>query len=289
MEELILRCPAKINLFLEIRQKREDGFHEIESVMQALSLSDSLKIEKSDRPGVSLFCDDPSVPSDERNTAFRAASLFFERTGLPGGVSLFLDKKIPHEAGLGGGSSDAAAVLRGLNLLFDSRLSPEKLKEMAGEIGSDVPFFIEGGTQFAAGRGEILSPCPPLPDCTVLIVKDREGMSTPEAYRLTDERKNETVRSCRPFLDAMSTSDLGKIAGEIYNGFEQVVFPIRPLCAERKAFLLSHGALTAWMSGSGTAMCGIFREKEQAEKAAALLTGSGSSCFICHPVRSDLR
>ncbi len=284
MKTLTIPAYAKINLFLEIREKREDGYHAIESVMQSVSLSDTLTLTLSEEKGIRLLCEDAAIPSDEKNTAVMAAMRFFERFPSKYGLDITLKKAIPHQAGLGGGSADAAAVLRGLDALLHTDLTADELIDLAAKVGSDVPFCLFGGTSIAKGRGEILSDAPALAPCTVLIAKDTQGMSTPEAYRLADDRPKETLRSLEPFCDALKEGSLSAVCGKLYNGFESVVFPLRKSAAELKSFFLSNGADGALMSGSGTSVFALYAREKEADKAASLLEKQGISCFKCRPI-----
>ena len=183
MKRLTVPAPAKLNLSLDIVGVREDGYHLLRMIMQTIDLCDQIVLERADE--ISLTCNLPELPCDERNLAVRAAHAFFERTGLPGGVRMTLDKNIPHGAGMGGGSADAAAVLKGLNELCGTDLSQQELCEIGLRLGADVPFCIVGGTQLAEGVGERLTPLPPLPDCFLLVAKPEQGVSTPEATTRT--------------------------------------------------------------------------------------------------------
>ena len=176
---------AKVNLTLAVGEKRPDGYHEVVSVMQRVSLHDTLTAERT-ASGISLTCSDPALPAGEENLAHRAATLFFRETGITGGAALALEKSVPSQAGLGGGSSDAASVLLALRRLYAPAVSDTALEAMAAALGSDVPFFIRGGTQLATGRGEVLSPLPPLTEGWFVIVKPPESFSTAAMYRRLD-------------------------------------------------------------------------------------------------------
>ena len=208
---------AKVNLTLAVGEKRPDGYHEVVSVMQRVSLCDTLTAEQT-REGITLTCSDPALPSGEENLAHRAASLFFRETGIAGGAALTLEKRIPSQAGLGGGSSDAASALLALRKLYASALPDTELETMAAALGSDVPFFIRGGTQLATGRGEVLSPLPPLTDGWFVIVKPTESFSTPAMYRRLDN----LPPACTPPLPPLQ-GGLPALAAGLFNRFEAAI------------------------------------------------------------------
>ncbi len=251
-----LRAPAKVNLSLAILGKRPDGFHEIESLMAPLTLADTLEIEPlAAGSGIRFSCSDATLPADEGNLAVRAARRFFEATGIPPAVAIRLEKAIPHGAGLGGGSSDAASVLAGLNRLFGAPLSAEAVQTLAAEIGSDVPFFLAGGAAFCRGRGERVEPtrlARPLP---LLLVKPDFGVSTPWAYsRWKDSRE----------LPGISYAAQEFPWGRLVNSLERPVFEKYPFLALLKRWLLA-----------------------QPESAGALMSGSGSTCFAVLKEQAD--
>jgi 4-diphosphocytidyl-2-C-methyl-D-erythritol kinase len=243
-----LYAPAKINLSLQIKARREDGFHEIETLMAPISLADRLTIEQTDRKeSIDFSCDDASLPAGEDNLVVRAAKLFQKNTQTSGGLKILLEKKIPHGAGLGGGSSDAATTLLGLNELLATRLAEKDLMELAAQLGSDVPFFIVQSAAICRGRGEIVSPVKMPSALRLLLVKPDFGVPTPSAYaRWKDSRELQGVDyASQEFFGVRFTNDL-----------ERPVF--------EKFILLAY--LKTWL-------------REQAEVGAALLSGSGSTVF----------
>ena len=243
-----LYAPAKINLSLEIKGRREDGFHEIETLMVPLSLADRLMIERAnEKEGIDFSCDDAALPPGEDNLVVRAARLFQERTKISGGLKISLEKKIPHGAGLGGGSSDAATTLLGLNELFETRLAEKDLMELAAQLGSDVPFFVAQAAAICRGRGEIVNPVKLPVALRLLLMKPDFGVPTPSAYaRWKDSRELPGVDYApQEFSGVRFTNDL-----------ERPVF--------EKFILLAH--LKTWL-------------REQSEVGAALLSGSGSTVF----------
>lgn len=272
---------AKINLDLYIAGVRPDGFHELSSVMATVSLADTLTmtVSKSDRTTVSLACD-AGLPTDDRNLAYRAARLFLERSGTVAALSLTLEKHIPASAGLAGGSSDAAAVLRLCHRAFPGALSSAELFHLAAEIGSDVAFCLRGGIARCTGRGECLSPLilPENKPLYAVLVKGSEAVSTPEAFRRADTLYDGFLgniplpkHDADAFDAALEGGALQTMARLSFNMFEDAVFPI---CPEAKAWrdrLVASNALFARMSGSGPTVYGIFDNKNAAEEAKRTL------------------
>lgn len=268
---------AKVNLTLAVGEKRLDGYHEVVSVMQRVSLCDTLTAEQT-REGITLTCSDPALPSGEENLAHRAASLFFRETGIAGGAALTLEKRIPSQAGLGGGSSDAASALLALRKLYAPALPDTELETMAAALGSDVPFFIRGGTQLATGRGEVLSPLPPLTDGWFVIVKPTESFSTPAMYRRLDE----LPPACTPPLPPLQ-GGLPALAAGLFNRFEAAI-PAGSAVWDIKAQLAAYGALASLLSGSGSAVFGLFDTETAARAAIEALRPAWPEIFLARPV-----
>lgn len=268
---------AKVNLTLAVGEKRLDGYHEVVSVMQRVSLCDTLTAEQT-REGITLTCSDPALPSGEENLAHRAASLFFRETGIVGGAALTLEKRIPSQAGLGGGSSDAASALLALRKLYAPALSDTELETMAAALGSDVPFFIHGGTQLATGRGEVLSPLPPLTDGWFVIVKPTESFSTPAMYRRLDN----LPPACTPPLPPLQ-GGLPALAAGLFNRFEAAI-PAGSAVWDIKARLAAYGALASLLSGSGSAVFGLFDTETAARAAVEALRPAWPEMFLARPV-----
>ena len=268
---------AKVNLTLAVGEKRPDGYHEVVSVMQRVSLHDTLTAEQT-REGITLTCSDPALPSGEENLAHRAASLFFRETGIAGGAALTLEKRIPPQAGLGGGSSDAASALLALRKLYAPALPDTELETMAAALGSDVPFFIRGGTQLATGRGEVLSPLPPLTDGWFVIVKPTESFSTPAMYRRLDE----LPPACTPPLPPLQ-GGLPALAAGLFNRFEAAI-PAGSAVWDIKARLAAYGALASLLSGSGSAVFGLFDTETAARAAVEALRPAWPEIFLARPV-----
>lgn len=268
---------AKVNLTLAVGEKRPDGYHEVVSVMQRVSLHDTLTAEQT-REGITLTCSDPALPSGEENLAHRAASLFFRETGIAGGAALTLEKRIPSQAGLGGGSSDAASALLALRKLYAPALPDTELETMAAALGSDVPFFIRGGTQLATGRGEVLSPLPPLTEGWFVIVKPTESFSTPAMYRRLDE----LPPACTPPLPPLQ-GGLPALAAGLFNRFEAAI-PAGSAVWDIKARLAAYGALASLLSGSGSAVFGLFDTETAARAAVEALRPAWPEIFLARPV-----
>ena len=267
---------AKINLFLDVVGKAPDGYHEIVSVMHSVSLCDevSLSVERASYSCITLSVRGEDVPNDERNLAYIAAEAFLEKTGIAATVDITLEKQIPTKAGLGGGSSDAAAVLRALNLALGSPLTTAELCELGAEIGADVPFCIVGGTRLCRGRGEKMSAYP-MDDLTLVIVPPlSEGVETPRAYRMLDEAFDDFKNESSALHEALFDFFVEDPVDGMYNVFESVVLPNAPAVDEARTALLGAGAAGAMMTGSGSAVFGIFQSKEEAESAAKELPGA---------------
>ena len=257
-----LWAPAKINLSLQIKGGRADGFHEIETLMAPISLADRLTIEKSQRAGVIDFsCDDNSLPVGEDNLVVRAAKLFRERTGNRSGIAITLEKKIPHGAGLGGGSSDAASTLMGLNELFQARLPEDELLKLAAELGSDVPFFIVRSAAVCRGRGELVTPVALEARFDLLLLKPNFGVPTPWAYRRwKDSRELPGIDYAAQELDGI----------RFVNDLERPVFEKFVFLARLKTWLREQPEVAVGlMSGSGSTMLGILRSAAACERLAA--------------------
>ncbi|HXM33018.1 MAG TPA: 4-(cytidine 5'-diphospho)-2-C-methyl-D-erythritol kinase [Chthoniobacterales bacterium] len=257
-----LYAPAKINLSLEIKARREDGFHEIETLMTPISLADRLTIERADETeGVDFSCDDAALPAGENNLVVRAAKLFQKSTKTSGGLRLSLEKKIPHGAGLGGGSSDAATTLLGLNELFATRLGQKDLMELAAQLGSDVPFFIAQSAAVCRGRGEIVSPMKLPSALRLLLVKPDFGVPTPSAYaRWKDSRE-------LPGVD-YAPQEFSRVL--FRNDLERPVFEKFVLLAYLKTWLRQQAEVgAALLAGSGSTVFAVLRDGADAEKLGA--------------------
>ncbi len=279
MEHLTVCAYAKINLFLSVGPRRSDGYHDLASIFQRISLCDEIQIAKSGDGGISFTCSDPALPCDENNLAVRAAKAFFSALGRSFGVKIHLEKRIPSQAGLGGGSADAAAVLSALNELANFPFSQSELAKIGATLGADVPFCIYGGAMTANGIGEILVPCAPLCDVFLVIAKGNAGISTKDAYQALDARGVAECRSYDAMVVALKSCDIDAICASLFNDFETVTDIHLPL----KDALLTHGAKGALMSGSGSAVFGIFADKACAQRCALSLQKEGYFATVCTP------
>lgn len=282
---------AKINLHLDVTGKRDDGYHSIRSIMQTVSLHDTVTVERLDPKNgenkIRLTCSDSSLPCDAGNLAYRAATTFFGAADIREySVDIHVEKRIPTEAGLAGGSSDAAAVLRGLNSLFGDPFTARRLCDIGGSLGADVPFCIIGGTCLCEGIGEVMSPLPPMPDCSIVIARAGKGVSTPTAYRLMDSACDNVFTPNDSDYDKLYSSllrgDLSGISASTYNIFESVILPEHSEARLLRKLMLRHGALGAMMSGSGPSVFGIFDNKQKAGAAVAEASSIARS-FLCTP------
>ncbi|MBQ2999873.1 MAG: 4-(cytidine 5'-diphospho)-2-C-methyl-D-erythritol kinase [Clostridia bacterium] len=282
---------AKINLHLDITGRRDDGYHTVNTVMQTVSLSDEVTLTLREDEKVFATCNVGGVPDDEKNLAVRAALLLRAALEKSFGVEIQIKKAIPMAAGLAGGSADAAATLVGLNRLLGEPCSLEQLCEIGSQLGADVPFCIVGGTRFADGKGDVLHAFPQMPDCSVVIACEGEGVSTPWAYRRLDEcfgNFSETFgyvpKSIEPLKQALEDKNLRGIAGTMFNIFEAPVLAERPVATELRSIFLSSGALGAMMSGSGPSVFAIFPSEESANHAIDRLRAKGYRGFLCRPI-----
>ena len=279
------RAYAKLNISLDVTSRRADGYHDMLMIMQTVSLCDTLTIEPEREGSVYAVTSLPYVPGDRRNLAVRAALRFLELIGDEGrGMRITMQKEIPVGAGMAGGSADAAAVLRALNRACGEPLTAEQLCAAGESVGSDVAFCLRGGTVLASGRGEILTPLPALPPCRFVIVKPDFSISTPELFRTLDSVKLNCHPDTEGLLAALETGDLDGLCRRMYNVFEDV--PDRRMRTIRaaKGALLDCGALGALMTGTGSAVFGVFRDGESAEKACRALQGEYRFCRTAEPV-----
>lgn len=284
-------APAKINLYLDIAAKMENGFHSIKSVMQTVSLSDTVIIdaEKTDSPYVNVSCSDSDIPSGKGNIAYKAATLFFERFHISDvSADIHIEKIIPHSAGLAGGSTDAAAVLYGLNSLLGNIASEAELLGIAAEVGSDVPFCLAKKTALTLSRGEDITPLSDMPDCYILICSASEQVSTASAYAKLDgiygdfssiDRKGTDINA---MIASINNKDINGVCKNLFNIFEAAVLDDCPKAKELRERLLILGAKGAMMSGSGSSVFGIFTDSKTAKNAKAELDGF-CKAFICRP------
>ena len=264
---LTLNANAKINLTLDILGTREDGYHEVAMIMQEISLHDTLSMGKINQ-GISLTIaiegQKGTLLADESNLCWKAAALVQKEYNLQEGVEIHLTKRIPMAAGLAGGSADAAAVLKGMNHLFQLGMTEARLCELGARLGSDIPFCIMGGTMLATGRGEVLTRLPSFPRLSVVLAKPPVGVSTAWAYKTYDAGYDGPHPDNEAMLAAIHEGDAHKAAGLLCNVLEGVTETEHPVIADYKRLMMEHGAMSSMMSGSGPTVFGLVREKQQA-------------------------
>lgn len=275
-------APAKINLTLDILGKRPDGYHDVAMLMQSVSLADTVELTLTDTEDITITCSDPKIPCNESNIVYKAANAFFKATGIKNtGVKVHIDKVIPCEAGLAGGSADGAATLRLLNVAFDAHLSDKELCEIGGRVGADIPFCIVGGTKLALGTGTSLYKVRSMPKCFIVIVKPQVSVSTKEAYALADNRKGMKIKYTDYCKQMLYSGDLSGICSTLHNDFEEVL-ELTDI-NEVKAIMYKSKALGAAMSGSGSAVFGIFRSERKALKCVDKLKDTYTDVYLTVP------
>ena len=276
---------AKLNLTLDVLDKRNDGYHDIKTIMQTVSIRDDIEIDIGTGKQWNLICNVEGVPQDSRNLAWKAAEVYCHSLDKnPDGLEIRITKRIPMGAGMAGGSADAAAVLRALNNYYGNPLSILALAELGASVGSDVPFCVVGGTAVAEGRGERLRKLPDMPECFIVVCKPDFSISTPELYRKIDE----SVIGKRPDHQAMESAilsgNLGAIAENLYNVFDPVVTKDHLEINYIKSIFNSYGSLGQQMTGSGSAVFAILESFEYAAVACNMLKDNYPEVFICRPV-----
>ncbi len=267
MNTITVNAYAKINLGLDVIRKRPDGYHDVCMIMQSLDLHDIITISRIPSTGIKIRTNLSYLPNDQGNLVYRAAALFLEAAQIKDGLNITLEKNIPVAAGLAGGSSDAAATLKGLNELYQTGLSMEELKSLGVKIGADVPYCIQLGTALSEGIGEVLTPLPAIPECTVLLVKPDISVSTKYVYenlRLTGTVTHPDIAGMR---HALEHNDLSSLAKTMDNLLQTVTVKDYPIITDIKRKMLELGALTSLMSGSGPTVFGIYKNVELAKKA----------------------
>ncbi|MBQ8683702.1 MAG: 4-(cytidine 5'-diphospho)-2-C-methyl-D-erythritol kinase [Clostridia bacterium] len=277
--QVTVKAPAKLNLTLDVVGTRADGYHLLESIMQTVDRYDTLTAIRAEEITLTVVGGDP-CPT-EKNTAYKAARAFFRETGIAGGVAMTLEKTIPQQAGMGGGSADAAAALWALNRLYDTRLSAEKLCAIGVQVGADVPFCVLGGTAFVTGIGEGLQPLLPLPDCYIVVAKPDEGVSTAEAYAAIDRASCLRHPDHDKALNAIAAGNLPAVCAQAVNVFEEVT--ALPGVQAIRQTMDAFSPLCSRMTGSGSAVFAVFANREQAEACAARLKQGWPTVFLCRP------
>lgn len=287
MDRIDITSNAKINLTLDVLRKREDGFHELKMIVQTVSLSDCINLRKTES-GISLKTNLRYLPTDRRNIAYAAAEFFLEKAGITDGIAINMKKNIPVAAGLAGGSSNAAAVLVGLNKMYGNPFGEKDLLEMGGQLGSDVPFCITGGCVLCEGRGEILTPLPDLPETAFLLVKPPIHISTASVYGKLRADKLAEHPDTDGTIAAISRGDREAVAVRMFNVLESVTAVENPIIGKIKQEMIEHGALGSVMSGSGPTVIGLFKDKKTANDARVIMQKNRCNAFVVHTVGRNL-
>ncbi len=275
------RARAKINLTLDVRYKRQDGYHELESVMQTVDLSDYITLYPRDDGKLTLAVNIPFLPVDERNLAYKAAQVVRHLYGVKKGVHIDIDKRIPVAAGLAGGSSDAAAVLRGLNQLWNMELPQSEISAVGAQVGSDVPFCVYGGTAVVRGRGEWVEPLPLQPVFWVILAKPPVTVSTAEIYAGLKLDEIDHHPDAQTMINALKTGSVLEVANAAANVLEKVTIPRYPEIDKIKDQLCKHGATFSLMSGSGPTVFGVTDKEQKAKKVYNSLKNVLKEVYLC--------
>ncbi|MDD3402101.1 MAG: 4-(cytidine 5'-diphospho)-2-C-methyl-D-erythritol kinase [Hespellia sp.] len=271
MKQVELKALAKINLGLDVLGRRENGYHDVRMIMQSIYLYDNVKLEKKDEPGIEVMTNLHYLPVDDKNIAYKAAKLLTDEFDLKQGVRISLDKHIPVAAGLAGGSSNAAAVLFGMNKMFGLHLTQQDLMERGVQLGADVPYCIMRGTVLAEGIGEELSALPQMPKSTILIAKPPISVSTKVVYEALDALEVVEHPDIDGIIRGLEQGSIDEIAVHMGNVLEQVTIKDYPVIEDIKKVMLECGATGAMMSGSGPTVFGIFKERKNAKRAQAMI------------------
>jgi len=283
MNAIVINSYSKINLILNILNRREDGYHEIETIMQSVNLADKITItEKEDR--IEIECNNPQVPVNNKSLAYRSAEKILKKYKIERGVKIKIDKNIPIAGGMAGGSANSAAILTGINKIFNLNLSNEDLREMGEELGMDVPFCLRNGTALALHRGEKILHLPPItPPLWIIVINPGFEISTQWAYNNINLRKTKNGRNnMEAMLIALKRGIPGEIAKNLFNSFEELIIKKYPEVGRIKDRLLNVGALGALMSGSGPTVFGIMQNKEEALKVYERLKQEYKLIWLVH-------
>ncbi|MGG7176946.1 4-(cytidine 5'-diphospho)-2-C-methyl-D-erythritol kinase [Clostridium paraputrificum] len=274
---------AKINIALDVVGKREDGYHLLKMIMQNIDLYDEIEINKSSK-GISISCNKPFVPTDERNLAYKAAKLFIDTYNIELGVDIDIKKNIPVSAGLAGGSTDCAAVLKIMNKLFDVNASDQELMELGVTLGADVPYCIEGGTALCEGIGEVIRTLKPFKNHILVLVKPPFGVSTKEVYKSFDLSKARLHPNTNGLIEKMAVDDLNYVANNMKNLLENVTLRKHKLISTIKTDMIRHGAIGSMMSGSGPTVFGFFDDMLKAQKCYDEMKSKFEDTFITRTI-----
>ncbi len=285
--EIKIKAAAKVNLLLDLTAVLQNGYHSIYTVMQSVGLYDTVTIKLNDSAKIKLSCSLPYIPVNNKNTAYKAAEYFFKHIGdTEHGANIHIDKVIPTQAGMAGGSADAAAVIKGLNILFNNKLTNDELYAIGEQVGADVPFCIAGGTRLCLNKGEVMAKLPNLPECHMVIVKPKQGVSTKEAYSNFDSAEWIRHPDNEGFLFAATQQDLKNMCNKAANVFEQVVEVSDRV--KIKSIMRNHNASLSMMTGSGAAVFGIFEKETDAKKCASELKCRFEYVFEAKPVQKSI-
>ena len=277
MREIKLKARAKINLGLDVVRKREDGYHEVRMIMQMINLYDRITLRRSTEPGIRVTTNLPYLPVNEDNLVYRAAKLLMEEFKVTEGAEIELQKYIPVAAGMAGGSSDAAAVMVGVNRIFHLGLTKKQLMERGVKIGADVPFCIMRGTALAEGIGEVLTPLPAMPHSSLVIAKPKIHVSTKFVYGNLKANELKEHPDIDGQVQALREGSLEQLVAKMGNVLETVTIPAYPVIDEIKKTMLKNDAMGAMMSGSGPTVFGIFEREERAQEVCRLLKKEGAA------------
>ncbi len=272
MDRIVLEPFAKVNLGLDIVVRRDDGYHEVKMIMQSVDLKDCMTLTVTDEDIVTIMTDSKDIPADDSNIVIKAIKLLKQEYGIKKGINVELKKNIPIAGGMAGGSADAAAVLRGMNELFNLKLDDKKLCELGVKLGADVPYCIMGGTMLSEGIGEVLTPLKSAPDCYAAIVKPAFSVSTKKVYEAYDSLSGDRIihPDIDGLIDAINEGDLYKMCTRMGNSLESVTEKDHPYITEIKRILEEKGAVKAMMSGSGPTVFAIFDDKDKANSAISV-------------------
>ena len=281
MDKVTVIAPAKINLSLDVTGIDERGYHLLDMIMQTVSLFERVTVSKKESE-ITLSSNARYIPTDSKNVAVKAAMLFFEYTGIQGGCHIHIKKTVPIKAGMAGGSADAAAVIVGLDKLYETQLTREQMCEIGAKAGSDVPFMIMGGTKRVQGVGDIILPCAEMPRCHLVICMPEKGVSTPAAFANYDKLGEKTLVETDKLVQAMEDDDIYAVAKYMANDLEKAAASedTQPI----KEALIQQGAIGSVMTGSGAAVFGVFDDEEKAKAACDYFRSRVRSVFIAKPV-----
>ena len=281
MDKITVIAPAKINLSLDVMGLDDRGYHLLDMIMQTVSLFERVTVSKKEKD-ITLSSNARYIPTDSKNVAVKAAMLFFEYTGIQGGVHIHIKKTVPIKAGMAGGSADAAGVIVGLDKIYETNLTRQQMCEIGAKAGSDVPFMIMGGTKRVQGVGEIIKPCPPMPRCYLVVCMPDKGVSTPAAFANYDTLGEKTLVETDKLVAAMEENDIYGVAKYMANDLEKAAASeyTQPIKEE----LIQQGAIGSVMTGSGAAVFGVFDDEDKAKAAVEYFRGRVRSVFIAKPV-----